>query len=73
MNQDVKELLIVTAMLATVISVAICAICLWQPIRCDARWHLSGYATSWSLQGGCLVETSKGRFIPERALRELPQ
>jgi hypothetical protein len=38
---------------------------------CHARWERSGMPTSWGLFQGCLVRMPDGRWLPERALRDI--
>lgn len=40
--------------------------------ECLARWEASGMRSRYQLVGGCLVEKSPGRWVPDDSLRELP-
>lgn len=37
---------------------------------CLTRWESSGLPVKWSVFGGCQVETTPGRWLPEKVLRD---
>lgn len=64
--------------LATLILVAILALVVLGAVflagqQCANRWRDSGMRSEYRwMGGGCFVETSRGRWISERHVREYP-
>ena len=38
---------------------------------CGARWKQSGLATDYGLGQGCLVQMPSGRWVPDKAVRDV--
>lgn len=45
---------------------------LMDKVACHSRWEKSGaLSVSWGPAKGCMVEVSKGRWLPADSIREL--
>ena len=64
-------LVVVAAAIGATIAFAL-AIHLLNAFGCAHRWEASGRDTRFDWFAGCLVETSEGVFVPERAVRAMP-
>lgn len=40
-------------------------------IGCKNRWAESGYKSQYQIFGGCMIQTKEGRWLPEKALRDV--
>lgn len=38
---------------------------------CSSRWKLSGLKTDYGVGQGCLVQMPSGRWVPEKAVRDV--
>lgn len=43
---------------------------IYAPISCASRWE-GVYKTQWTITGGCRVEVSPGKWVPEKNVREV--
>jgi hypothetical protein len=61
---------VLIALIAVALVVSLASFAMWlDSAGCAARWRDSGYRSEWSVFGGCRVETSPGRWVPDGAIR----
>lgn len=65
----IKDCLIVIMSFIISVILIITGAVMFEKKQCKERWTNSGKQASYEMFTGCLVETSSGKFIPEKTLR----